>query len=133
MMSPVVRARLLGALLLVAAFGAGTLVGYLIPRREDDATLKVVVKATNRIPAEISALGLTDQQRTLVQGILLHGAARVRGVISEFEPRMSAAIDSTDIEIRAVLTVDQRASLDEERQKNPLRMIRREQIDTIRR
>ncbi len=133
MMSPLVRARLLGGLVLILAFGAGTALGYSLPRREDDATIKVVVKETDRIPTEIEALGLSESQRGLVRGILRQGAGRVRGVMVDFEPRMTAAIDSTELEIRAVLTPEQRTALDEEHKKNPPHLIRHERVDTIRR
>ena len=127
MMSPVVRARLLGALILVLAFVAGVAVGRYLPRSQPDG-ITVMIKATDRIPAEIDRLGLTDSQRVVIRGILRRGTMRVDSVMRDFMPRMTGAVTVTDSEIRTILTTEQRAAFDAERKAHPLENVNRRKI-----
>jgi hypothetical protein len=119
-MSPIVRARLLGSLLVLVAFVAGVVVGMAVERRPRPG-LNVVVTATttDAIPRELEQLGLTDVQKGQVRTILTRGRDRVLAVVHDFDPRMKAAIDSTDTEIDALLTPAQRASLAAYRKAHP--------------
>ena len=118
-MSKVVRkARLLGALLAATAFALGVAIGALMwPRAPRMQTL--MVTATNAVPTELTALGLSEAQRAQLGPILLRGRDRVIRVVDRFTPVVQAALDTTDTEIRAILTQDQRRQFDSVRAANP--------------
>jgi Spy/CpxP family protein refolding chaperone len=119
-MSPIVRARLLGSLVVALAFVAGVMTGLAVERRPR-AGLSVTVPATasDRMPRELEQLDLTDAQAVRIRSILVRGRDRVLGVVRDFQPRMREAMDSTNTEIDAVLTPAQRASLAEYRRAHP--------------
>ena len=119
-MSPIVRARLLGSLVVALSFAAGVMTGFAVERRPR-AGLSVIVTATatDRMPRELEQLDLTDAQEVQIRSILARGRDRVLGVVRDFQPRMGAAMDSTNAEIDAVLTPAQRASLAEYRRAHP--------------
>lgn len=119
-MSPIVRARLLGSLVVVLAFGAGVMTGVAVERRPR-AGLNVMVTATttDRLPRELELLELSESQQGAMRPILLRGRDRVLGVLRDFEPRMQLAMDSTNAEINAILTESQRASLAAYRKAHP--------------
>jgi hypothetical protein len=119
-MSPIIRARLLGSLVVALAFVAGVMTGLAVERRPR-AGLSVIVTATatDRMPRELERLDLTGLQELQIRSILVRGRDRVLGVVHDFQPRMRAAMDSTDAEIDRVLTPPQRASLAEYRRAHP--------------
>ena len=118
--SPIVRARLLGSVVVVLAFAAGVMTGLAIERRPR-AGLNVTVTATttNRMPRELEQLDLSDAQQGEIRTILVRGRDRVLQVVHDFEPRMRFAMDSTNAEIDAVLTPPQRALLAAYRKAHP--------------
>jgi hypothetical protein len=119
-MSPMVRARLLGFLVVVLAFVAGVATGMTIQRRSRPGlSVMVTATATNAIPRELEQLGLTDPQRGELRGVLTRGRDRVLSVVRSFDPAMKAAMDTTEIEIGAVLTDAQRAALAAYRREHP--------------
>ena len=118
--SPIVRARILGSLVVVIAFVAGVMTGLAIERRpRNGLNVTVTATTTNRMPRELEQLDLTDAQRGELRTILVRGRDRVLGVVHDFEPRMKVAMDSTNAEIDAVLTPAQRASLASYRRAHP--------------
>lgn len=118
--SPFVRARLLGALVVVLAFAAGVVTGMAIERRpRPGLNVTVTAMMTNALPRELERLGLSTAQEGEVRTILLRGRDRVLAVVHDFDPRMKAAMDSTNAEIDAVLTAAQRSSLAEYRRTHP--------------
>lgn len=119
-MSPIVRARLLGSLVVAVAFAAGVMTGVAVEGRPH-AGLNVIVTATatDRMPRELEQLGLTGAQAVQIRSILVRGRDRVLGVVHDFDPRMRAAMDSTNAQIDSVLTPPQRASLAEYRRAHP--------------
>ena len=117
-MSPIVRVRVLGSIVIVLAFVAGIVTGMAIERRPR-LGVNVTVAATNAIPRELERLGLTDAQRGQLGPILTRGRDRVMTVVRDFEPRMRDAMDSTEVEISAVLTEAQRAELAAYRKEHP--------------
>ena len=123
-MSAMSRARLLGLVVVVLAFVAGVATGMAIDRRPRQG-VSVTVTATNAMPRELEQLGLTESQRTTIRGILVRGRDRVIRVVRDFEPMMRTAVDSTDREIGAVLTPEQRSALERYRKDNPPVMERR--------
>jgi hypothetical protein len=119
-MSPIVRARLLGSLVVVLAFAAGVMTGFAVERRpRPGLSVIVTATATDRMPRELEQLDLTDAQEVQIRSILVRGRDRVLGVVHDFEPRMRGAMDSTNAEIDSVLTPPQRTSLAEYRRAHP--------------
>jgi len=117
-MSAIMRARLLGAVVVVLAFVAGVATGMTLQRRPREGMM-VQVTATNAIPRELEQLGLTDVQRGELREVLTRGRTRVLTVVRDFEPRMKMAMDSTELEVGAVLTDAQRAALAAYRKEHP--------------
>ena len=119
-MSPIVRVRLLGALVVVLAFAAGVMTGVAVEQRpRPGLSVTVTATATNQMPRELEQLDLTDAQKGQIRLILVRGRDRVLGVVRDFQPRMRMASDSTNAEIDAILTPKQRASLAEYRRAHP--------------
>jgi len=118
--SPIVRARLLGSLVVALAFAAGVMTGLAVGRRPR-AGLNVMVTATasDRLPRELERLDLTPAQQGQIRTILVRGRDRVFVVMKDFKPRIQALIDSTNAEIDVVLTPAQRASLAAYRREHP--------------
>jgi Spy/CpxP family protein refolding chaperone len=57
-------------------------------------------------------LGLTPAQTVSIDSILAKGRPKVETVMAESMPKLRAALDSMRVEIRAVLTPDQRDRFD---------------------
>ena len=120
----IARARLLGAAALIGAFALGC-AGTWLALRARDPGVRVMITATDAIPTELERLTLSDAQRAQVQQALSRGRDRVLRVVDAFEPEMQAAMDSTDQEIRAMLTTQQRTQLDAARAKSGPPLTRR--------
>ena len=119
-MSPMLRARLLGSAVVALAFVAGVATGMAVERRpRPGVRVTVVTNATNAVPRELEQLGLTDAQRSELRQVLTRGRHRVLSVVRTFDPAMKAAMDTTELEIGAVLTEAQRAALAEYRREHP--------------
>ena len=120
-MSSIMRARVLGSVVIVLAFVAGIATGMAIERRpRQGVNVMVTATATNAMPRELEALDLTEAQRVQLREILTRGRDRVMTVVRDFEPRMRGAMDSTEVEIGGVLTESQRAELAAYRKDHPL-------------
>lgn len=119
-LTPIGRSRLLGAVVVVLAFVAGIATGIALERRPRQG-LNVTLTATtsNQLPRELDRLDLTAAQEGEIRTILMRGRDRVLTVVHDFDPRMKAAMDSTNMEIDAVLTAAQRASLTAYRRDHP--------------
>ena len=118
--APIARARLLGLLVVVLAFAAGVMTGVAVERRpRPGLSVTFTATASDRMPRELEQLDLTDAQKVQIRSILVRGRDRVLGVVRDFQPRMRAAMDSTNSEIDAVLTPPQRESLAEYRRAHP--------------
>jgi hypothetical protein len=115
-MTPIRRARMIGLLVVLLVFAAGIAVGLAIPRRAPEG---LTLRLTDRIPRELEELDLTPAQRERVRAIIARGGPRVQAVLEDMEPRMRAAVDSTDREIADVLTAPQRAALTAARRERP--------------
>lgn len=121
----VTRARLVGVLALVGAFAAGGITVWAFAREPKEG-LRVSITATDQMPAEIERLGLDTAQRSRIQHVLQQGRDRVLRVVDTFDAPMRAAVDSTEREIREVLSPTQRAALDSWRLERgpPLKRVR---------
>lgn len=132
MIDTIGRARLLGLIALVVAFGAGIAVGHYYWRTEPEAGVMISVKGTDRIPKELEELDLTEAQRAQIRASLRAGTMRVGQVLRNFMVPMDAAIDSTDREIRSFLTAEQNRRLDAIRKDHPLKQMKEKKIiDTV--
>jgi hypothetical protein len=119
-MSAIVRARVLGSLVVVLAFVAGIATGVAVERRpRPGLSVMVTATASNALPRELERLNLTSAQQSEIRTILVRGRDRVLAVVRDFDPRMAAAVDSTNREIDAILTEAQRTSLAEYRREHP--------------
>ena len=125
MISSLARARAYGALLAVTAFALGAAAGLWYGRRVQPG-VNVTITATDRMPRELERLGLTEAEREPIQAALRRGRDRVLHAGDGLEARMRAAVDSTDQEIRALLTPAQRASFDSARRVNGPALVRKE-------
>jgi hypothetical protein len=118
--SPIVKARVLGSIVVVVAFVAGVFTGLAIKGRvRQGVNVTFTATATNAIPRELEQLDLTDSQEVVIRQILTRGRDRVLGVVRDFDPRMRAAMDTTNREIDEVLTDVQRAALAAYRKDHP--------------
>lgn len=125
MISPLARARITGGALALATFALGVAACVWGTSREKPG-INISVIATDRMPRELERLDLTAAQLPLIHTALLHGRDRVMRATDELQGRMQSAVDSTDQEIRAILSDTQRASFDSARRVNgpPLRQKR---------
>ncbi|MEO7457338.1 MAG: hypothetical protein ABIY52_13830 [Gemmatimonadaceae bacterium] len=119
------RARVMGVGIVIVAFVVGGMFGAVVARRTTPAGVRLTLTTTTEIPRELERLDLSDEQRVAVQAILRAGHERVVAVIDEFDPRMRAAVESVDEDIRGVLTPEQRASFDAARRAHPILRQRR--------
>jgi hypothetical protein len=118
MISPLARARLTGGLLAFGTFALGVAAGVWLASRNSDG-IDIRVTATDRMPRELERLELTDAERPLIQQALRRGRDRVLRVADAFQGPMQSAVDSTDMEIRAILSDAQRAAFDSARRTHP--------------
>lgn len=121
------RTRMLAVLLLVSVFAAGLVAGAAI-NHLTGATAEVRRGDGPRggrmgpggpggqppSPAAMLArrLELTGDQREQVEAIFERRRQSTEVILSEFQPRIEAQRDSTDMEIRAVLTPEQTVEFD---------------------
>ncbi len=128
MISPLSRARLLGATLALATFALGVATGaWIVGRPQPGVNISVI--ATDRIPRELERLDLTEAQTPPIRAALLRGRERVVRVSDAFRGRFESAADTTDKEIRALLSDAQRASFDSARRVNGPPFRRKRVID----
>ncbi len=118
------RARMVGLLIVVMAFGLGGYAGYTLARRPS-AGMVMTLTTSDAIPEELMRLDLSDAQQQEVRQILRAGRPRVLRVLEEMEPRMRAALQLTESEIEGVLQPDQLVRWKEFRRLNPPRTERR--------
>lgn len=130
-MTPAIRARLLGAGLLIAMFAAGFMAGNAWTRMGARG-VNVDVRMTTGIPPELRRLQLTVWQEDTLRRILQDGQRQTLQVLHEFEPRLRAMTDSVDAAIRAALTPEQRTALELSR-KARMRDALERTVDTVRR
>jgi xanthine/CO dehydrogenase XdhC/CoxF family maturation factor len=120
--------RLRGGLLLVVVFVAG-LISALAADRLPGSRGLITVEAPP-LPEEISRLHLTVSQEHAVEAILARSRADAGRVLVEMAPRLAAILDSTDAEVRAVLTPAQRVAFDGERRRHRPAFLLRHRSDT---
>lgn len=117
------RERTRAALLLVAVFVVGAVVGVAVDR-------VVLLRGGHMYPKRLAGAGahrmlqrldrdleLTAEQETAIKAILDRRAARLESVWKRVEPSMLKEIDQADAEIAAVLNPAQRAEFDAMKKK----------------
>ncbi|MEX2571072.1 MAG: hypothetical protein WD737_07180 [Gemmatimonadota bacterium] len=129
--TPVRRTRLVAVLLLVGVFAAGGLAGMAIdelragPQAAEERQGRMVFRGgpgggpesrrDGLSPAALLAeqLDLTPAQRDEIETIFDRRRDQLSAVLAELEPRLQAQRDSANMEIRAVLTEEQRVEFDQ--------------------
>lgn len=111
--------------MLALAFVAGAFAGIaadrlLSPRPRIHA-------AVNDMPRVFDRLALTPEQRVQAEAIVADAAPRSRAVMLELADRLRTVADSVDVELRAILTPEQRLRLDSLR-RDPRLMLKRKVV-----
>lgn len=111
--------------MLVLAFVAGAFAGIagdrlLAPRPRIRA-------AVNDMSRVFDRLALTPEQRAQAEAIVADAAPRSRAVMLELADRLRIVADSVDVELRAILTPEQRLRLDSLR-RDPRLMLKRKMV-----
>ncbi|MEO8449926.1 MAG: hypothetical protein ABI647_09060 [Gemmatimonadota bacterium] len=109
--SGVTRARLIGLLVVLTVFGAGFAAGAAW-NRSRPRTVTMTVEARRAIPDDLMRLGLSEEQTRRIRTILDDRGDRAVTILNEVTPRLRAAMDTLNSEVRAVLTPAQRVALD---------------------
>jgi len=105
------RARMVGTIVLLAVFLAGTATGVAADRLWGSGQ-GIRVKLEARNGAVLDKLGLTPDQRNRAGAIMERRAPRTEAMMLEVGERLQLIADSVDSELRAILTAEQRARLD---------------------
>jgi hypothetical protein len=125
----------LAVVALVVVFVAGGATGIAVDRdRTGGRDVEDRVITRSRIPAELEALGLSDEQRRQVQDVLDRGGPLADSALRDAIARLRVATASVDERIRAILTPEQRARFDQDRERRSTMIIRRrgDRVDTVR-
>jgi hypothetical protein len=122
------RARIRAGLLLIVVFVAGVISAIAMGRLDGSRAL-ITVEAGG-MPREIARLHLTPAQEQQVDTILRRSRADAEKVLLSTIPRLKAILDSTDDQVRTVLTPTQRAEFDAERQRHKPTFLLKRRSDT---
>jgi Spy/CpxP family protein refolding chaperone len=117
------RSRAVAWALLAVAFVAGAAAGVAADRL---LTPKTTVRAriTRDMSGTLDKLGLSPEQRARAEAIIERSAPRSEQAMRDIAERLQSVSDSVDAELRAILTVEQRARLDSLR-RQPVFMLKR--------
>ena len=118
------RARLVGAVALVAVFIAGMVAGAVLDRF---ARPRPGIRASfgTDMSAVLDRLQLTNDQRARAEAIIQRRTPRTEAMMLELSDRLRAIADSVDAELRSILTPEQRARLDSLRPEPKLMLKRK--------
>jgi Spy/CpxP family protein refolding chaperone len=110
------RVWALASMALILAFVAGALAGAAWERlRAPEHRRTPAPRTVHEISISMQGrYGLTAQQTRQVETILARRRPRVDSIMASVRPQLRAAFDSTSVEIRAVLTPQQRVKFDRE-------------------
>lgn len=117
------RSRAIAWGLLALAFVAGAAAGVTADRWFAPKTT-VRARITRDMSGTLDKLGLTPEQRARAEAIIERSAPRSEQAMREIAERLQSVSDSVDAEVRAILTIAQRASLDSLR-RQPIFMLKR--------
>jgi Spy/CpxP family protein refolding chaperone len=128
------RARVLVMTLLLLAFLAGGAAGVVAARTLGP---RPAIKTSFDMAPVLDELDLTQEQRRQAEAILERNAPRSSAVMMELAERLRAVADSVDLELRAILTPEQRERLDAMRRDRRMMLKRKvvtpggTRVDTI--
>ena len=132
--------RVVATLVVLAVLGSGVLAGMAIERRRAPAIIPsagvgIIFRLPVTIPTELKQLHLSTAQTEQVESILVRGKARTTRLMSQVVPQFAAVADSTDREIRDVLSAEQRRQLGDQRKQMMIRVLRdslgKRHVDTV--
>jgi Spy/CpxP family protein refolding chaperone len=112
------RTRLAAAAVLVATFGLGGLAGAVLGRagldapRDHPAGLCGGGLGQGGQPPLLQHLDLTPQQRPQLEAVVARWHPQMQALWQEFQPRITAVMDSARAEMDQILTAPQRARRD---------------------
>lgn len=113
------KLRRQGTLLLIAVFALGGLLGVTGARvleaqgqAQERGQRAEGRRPDNRLPPHFRLLDLTEEQRAETRAIMERYRPSVDALMAEMGPRFRAVMDSAHEEISAVLTPEQRETLD---------------------
>ena len=111
------RVRLQGITLLAVTFVVGALAGMAGERIRAQRTqpFSAFPPRAGEVPRPYERLDLTDEQRDRIDGILAARRVVTDSLMRGVFPRLRAMTDSIRLEIREVLTAEQREKLEKER------------------
>jgi hypothetical protein len=118
---------------MVTVFLAGLSAGIAIERARENRDVDQRIVATNRVPAELEALGLSADQHRRIETVLAQSSPAADSAMHDVMARLRASTAKVDSQIRDILSVDQRARLDSVRSERSMMLIRRRggRVDTI--
>lgn len=105
------NSTLIGIALIALAFVAGATSGF----AADRLLIRGATMKTRIVPdmsGVLDELALTGEQRRQAQVILDRGAPRAQNAMVELAARLRNISDSVDVELRSILTLEQRLKLD---------------------
>ncbi|MEW5854995.1 MAG: hypothetical protein AB2A00_39835 [Myxococcota bacterium] len=114
----------MAALLAAALFGAGVATGIVLDRNLLGPESRGPPSPDRIVSHFKSELNLNAEQEKVVQAALADGFGDARKIMERVRPEMSAAIERSNVRIRAVLTPEQAKRFDEmviefERRRGP--------------
>ncbi len=116
------KLRRQGALLLIAVFALGGLLGVTGARvleaqgQAQERGKRAEGHRQDWLPPHFERLGLTEEQRDETRAIMERYRPSVAAIMADMGPRFRAVMDSAHDEISAILTPEQRETLDSMRQ-----------------
>ncbi len=110
------RSTLTGIALLALAFIAGAGSGVAVERLLLDR-VTVTTRVVQDMSGVLDQLALTGDQRRQAEAILDRGAPRTQSAMIELAARLRRVSDSVDMELRSILTPEQRSKLDSLRRR----------------
>ena len=113
------RVWLLSTVVLLLTFVAGSLAGAAWERHHRAEARRHEGGRGDRHLGEMlkQRYGLSDEQATRIDGIVQRRRPRVDSLMATVQPRIRAAFDSTNAEIRVLLTPEQRVKFDRDQER----------------
>ena len=108
------RARTLAAVVVVLTFAAGLTAGHALARAQlrPPGPQTAILRPTWDPASLLDSLSLSPEQRVRAESLFAGSEPRTRAVLNDVSERLRAISDSIDVELRAMLTPDQRRRLD---------------------
>ncbi|MEN8144978.1 MAG: hypothetical protein ABFS14_08505 [Gemmatimonadota bacterium] len=117
------KLRRQGTLVLIAVFALGGLLGVTGARlleaqgQAPEQWRRVEGRSQDRLPPHFQRLGLSEEQRDETRAIMERYRPSVDSIMADMRPRFRAVMGSAHDEISAILTPEQRETLDSLREE----------------